>query len=221
VNTAIMVKGQAHDVGYEVRLWSDTGLAFKDRPKRTETRAVWTHHTGGERGGEGLFDTLKSGNVSVNLAVDQRGVIWQYCDADVVTAHAGGPKVTFTANPWAVGIEFINRANAKAWHKRWPRELGTDFVCGSKIRATRLYPIQIEVGVALVEVLCGAYALPMDVSRTSEGEIKTDRLTIDELRAFRGVGAHFYNHKVKLDPHTEILRAVAARGEALRQRPVA
>jgi hypothetical protein len=221
VNTEVIIKGERVEFGREVRLWTDTKLAFKDRPKRTETRAVWLHHTGGERPGEGLFDTLRQAGTSVNFAVDQRGVVWQYCDADVVTAHAGGPRVTYTANPWAIGIEFINRANAKAWNKTWPREIGDDLVCGDRIKATRLYPIQIETGVALVELLCGAYGLPMDVPRNEAGELNIERLTIEELRTFRGVGGHYHNHTVKLDPHTEILRAVAARGEALKRRTVA
>lgn len=221
MNTAIIVKGQPVHFGHEVRLWTDTKLAFKDRPKRTETRAVWLHHTGGERPGEGLFSTLKQAGTSVNFAVDQSGVVWQYCDADVVTAHAGGPRVIYTANPWAVSIEFINRANHEAWHKTWPRELGDEVVCGDHVKATQLYPIQVERGVALVELLCEAYALPMDVPRNEAGELNTGRLTLEELRTFRGVGGHYHNHTVKMDPHTKILRAVAERGELLRQRPVA
>lgn len=215
MNTCILIKGELVDIGREVRLWSETGLAFKDHPKRPETRAVWLHHTGGERGGPGVFETLCGSRVSANALIDQRGVLWQYCDFDVATAHAGGERVFLSANPWAASIEFANRANAQAHHKSWPRELATDFVCGSRIKATRLYPEQIATGVAAVEKLCAFYGLPMDVPRNAAGELETGRLSRDELLTFRGVGGHYHNHRSKLDPHTEVLRAVAVRGEAL------
>lgn len=213
---SILVGGEAHYVGYPVKLWTETKLAFNGRPKRPETRAVWLHHTGGERPGPGLHDTLTQGKVSVNLAVDQLGVIWQYCDADVATAHAGGANVVLSANPWAVGIEFINRANTDGPHSaakvKWPREVGRDRVHGVTFSATLLYPVQIDAGIALVETLCKAYELPMRVPTDADGNVRTDLLTLEELRDFRGVGGHMHNHRTKTDPGSEILREIARAG---------
>jgi len=210
---AIIVNGDPVYVGRPVRLWNETGLAFRDRPKRTETRAVWLHLTGGERGGDGVFETLHDRGVSVNFCIDQDGTIWQYCDASVATAHAGGSDVVLSANPWAVGIEICNRANAEPSHKRWPREVASDVIRGEPFKATRFYPAQIQSAVALCNALCRAYGLPMDVPREVDGSIAARTLTIDELRSFRGVGGHFHNHLGKRDPGTEVLKSVADAGK--------
>jgi N-acetyl-anhydromuramyl-L-alanine amidase AmpD len=216
VTGAIIVHGVEHDVlsrwpakDPEVRLWEQSGLAFRGLPRRTETRAVWVHWTAGENPADGLMQTLRAAHTSVNFFVDQAGVIWQFADAAMATAHAGGPNVVLSANPWACSIEVANRATADGEHKRWPREVVEDTINGHAFKVTRFYDAQIVAVVALVETLCDAFGLPMDVPRDVDGKLDTNTLSIEELRTFRGVGGHFHNHRTKRDPGSEILREIA------------
>jgi hypothetical protein len=216
---AVIVNGEPVFVGRPVRVWTETGLHFPGRPKRTETRAVWLHHTGGENSADGVYRTLRAAGTSVNFFIDQEGVIWQFADAMLATAHAGGDKVVLSANPWAIGVEIANRANNEATHRpngkahQWPRELCDDVIRGKHLRVTRFYPEQIASAVALCEALCKAFGLPLAAPVEEDGKVVARTMTIDELRELRGVGAHYLNHFTKNDPGTEVLLAVNERGK--------
>lgn len=212
----IIVNGREHDVlarwpakDPEVRLWTKTGLALSARAKRASTRAIWVHWTGGENDAAGVLGTLKASRTSCNFYVDQTGLIWQYADAAMATAHAGGPNVVLSANPWACSIEIANRATDEGDHKKWPREVIEDELNEQRFKVTRFYDAQTVSVIALVETLCGAFGIPMDVPRDEHGKLLARTLTIDELRTFTGVAGHYHNHLTKRDPGTEILRAIA------------
>lgn len=212
MTNAIIINGEPVWCGSPVRVWNETGLGFPGRPKRTETRAVWLHWTGGENDAHGVHATLVQRGLSVNFCVDQAGVIWQFCDAALATAHAGGENVVLSANPWGVGIEVINRATPMGEHEKWPRPVVEDMIRCQHFKATDFYPDQVTSVVSLCKALTGAYGLPMDVPRDADGKLAARTLTVTELRAFHGVGGHYHNHLGKRDPGTRILRAVAAAG---------
>ncbi len=213
---AIIVNGKEHDVlarwpakDPEVRRWGATGLHFAGLPRRTETRAVFCHWTAGENPADHVVQTLRASHTSVNFFVDQLGVIWQFADACMATAHAGGRNVVLSANPWACSIEVANRATDDGHSEQWPREVVQDTINGHTFKVTRFYEIQILSVIALVETLCTAFGIPMDVPRWPNGKLNTNTLGMGELQTFTGVCGHFHNHRTKRDPGSEILRAIA------------
>lgn len=215
MSNVIIVNGQPVYVGSETRVWTETGMHFRSRPKRSETRAVWVHWTATESSAPTLFRNMQASGLSVNFYVDQLGVIWQFCDAGVATAHAGGENVVLSANPWAIGIEVANRASADPAHKdaaKWPREVVEDTVRGKKLRITDFYEEQTESVAALCSALCGSFGLPLEVPH-EDGKVLARTMTLDELRDFRGVGGHYFNHHSKNDPGTRLLLAVHERGK--------
>lgn len=208
----IVVRGQPVACDANVRTWSDTGIGFVTRPRRTQTRGIVLHWTGGEAGGRGVYQTLVERGLSVNFCVDQDGSVWQYCDADRMTAHAGGVDAVLSANPWAVGIEIVNRGSPLQPDHGVHREQTLDTIHGKLVHVTSFLPEQIAAALALCEALCKAFGLPMDVPRDHDGMLECGLMNRVELASFRGVLGHYHNNPMKTDPGNEILRAVAARG---------
>lgn len=198
MTATILVRGQPVPVDATVRV--DPALQFPALGKRTETRAIVWHWTGGEGGGEQVYRVLRDRGLSVHFAIDQEGIIWQYADADAYCSHASG------ANGFAVGVEISNRADASTAHAKWPRTAATDTIHGKTARHTRFLPAQIRSAKALAVSLSRAYGLPLVVPPDTTVCGKAT------LGAFRGHLGHFHLSERKRDPGTEILREIAALG---------
>jgi N-acetyl-anhydromuramyl-L-alanine amidase AmpD len=202
VSNAILIDGHPHYVGREVRVWTETGLEFPALGKRTETRAVVVHHTGGEGDAAQVHRVLKGRGLSVQFFIDHLGIIHQFTDASARASHAG------TANGWSCGIEVQNRANANAVQRGIKREVVLERIHGKEAKRTTFLPEQVVSVLALVEVLCKAYGLPMEVPLTGSDVSAT---VIPNPAMFRGVIGHLHLKATKVDPGLAILRAVAAR----------
>jgi N-acetyl-anhydromuramyl-L-alanine amidase AmpD len=203
VTRAIIVRGEPVFCAADVRVWSETGLRFPARGKRTETRAVVWHWTGGEGGGEQVHRVLTSRGLSVHFLVDQAGVVWQYADADAYCSHAKG------ANGWSCGVEISNRANGRAEHPRWPRQVTSERIHDRQMRVTRFLPAQVTAALALADALSRAYDLPRSVPTHPGGDLVTGELGGLERHAFSGHMGHYHLTTEKNDPGTVLMREFA------------
>jgi N-acetyl-anhydromuramyl-L-alanine amidase AmpD len=192
VSNAILIDGHPHYVGREVRVWTETGLAFPALGKRTETRAVVVHHTGGEGDAKQVHRVLKERGLSVQFFIDHLGIIHQFADASARANHAGN------ANGWSCGIEIQNRANANPTQRGIKREVVIERIHGKEAKRTTLLPEQVTSAIALVEVLCKAYGLPMEVPLAGADVASTV------------VPGHLHLKATKIDPGLVVLRAIAA-----------
>lgn len=168
----------------DVRVLVGTADEFVSRPKRTETRAVVWHWTGGTGNHDRVLRTLRNRRLSINFIIDRGGVIWQCCDADRATAHAGGRMATLSANPWSVGVEVCGLGGDGVW---WT-------------------PHQESSGRALAVALSVAYGLPMWHPESAE------RLSQDELSTVRGHIGHHHVARNKRDPGQGWLEATCYMG---------
>lgn len=187
----------------EVKLWHETGLGFPALAKRSETRAVVLHWTGGEGGGPDVHRTLGARRLSVHFLIDQKGVVWQYCDADMLCAHAKG------ANPWSVGIEIANRATVfrpgQNLNEKWPRKDYTEHVHGKPAACKRFYWVQVQSAIKLTKALCEHYGLPYRAPTRNTYE------TEKYLAQWRGVLGHFHINEKKRDPGIWLLNRMGLR----------
>jgi N-acetyl-anhydromuramyl-L-alanine amidase AmpD len=202
VSNAIIVNGQPVYVGREVRVWTETGLAFPALGKRTETRSICLHHTGGEGDATQVHRVLTGRRLSVQFFIDHLGIITQFCDASDRASHAG------SANGWSCGIELQNRANANAVQKGIKREVLLERIHGIQAKRTTFLPEQMASALALVEALCKAYGLPEEVPMAGSDVAAT---VVPGIERHRGVIGHLHLKQSKVDPGLAILRAVAAR----------
>lgn len=201
----IIVGGREVACDAVVKTWHEHGLSFATEGPRTETRAVALHWTGGEGDGRQVHRVLRERHLSVQFCIEHDGTIYQYTDANARCMHAG------LANGWSVGIEISNRANGQP-HAKWTRSTYLEEVHDKTFRCSRFYAEQIEASIALTKALCRAYGLPFDVPRDSAGELVTTTLGTRELAAYRGVLGHYHVTRRKVDPGTELLRAIAQGG---------
>jgi N-acetyl-anhydromuramyl-L-alanine amidase AmpD len=197
--------------GREVRCQAvvkhDQRFTFSGLARRTETRAVCLHWTGGRRGGPAVFRTLQTRGLSVQFNVDPDGTIWQFCDAALRCSHASG------ANSWSIGIEMTNPAQAKQAFGDAPRAVVVESIHGQDVQHTTFTVEQVTSAIALVETLCKAYGLPLAVPMDGRAVLST-AMTKAQQDTFRGVCGHLNLTTRKIDPGLAILRAVAARDPA-------
>lgn len=209
MSKAILVSGEPVYCEADVRSWHEHGLTFPALSKRTETRAVVLHWTGGEGGGldggQQENRVIRERRLSVHFCIEQDGTVYQYVDAGMRCAHASG------ANDWSVGIEVANRANGKP-NEEWPREKYFEVVHGKRFACSRFYPAQVAAAQALCSALCRAYGLPLDVPKDEAGALIAATLAPASLAEYRGVLGHYHIKETKRDPGTELLRAIKPQG---------
>lgn len=183
--------------------WEASGLAFPGLRKRRATDLVTGHWTGGDGGAAQVHDTLTKAKVSVHFLIEPDGTAYQYCDADMLCAHAEG------MNTRAVGIEMVNAAGDEA---RPGRQLLKETIRGVERVYTSFTAAQMHSWLALTKALTTHYGLPYDVPRTASGDVDPDELSAEALAAFRGVLGHYHWSPVKKKQDCGIapLRAIAA-----------
>lgn len=219
----IVVSGKQVLCKAPVVQWTQHKMVFPHLRPRQRTDLVVTHWTGSENPAEVMYQNLIKRGLSVHFYISYNGTVWQYCDADLLAAHAQG------MNDRSVGIEMANRANKVKVEHGVERALIKERIHGKDIVYTLFTPAQVKSALALVSALCTAYGLPMKppmepVTRMfSQDAIKVDgskepvmrviprQLTTAEYERFRGVVGHFHKTKVgKADAGIAILDAIAA-----------
>lgn len=180
MGSSIIVHGEPVHCGSRVRILIGTAGEFVARPKRTETRAVVWHWTGGLGDADRVLETLRRRRLSINFVIDRDGTIHQCCDANRSTSHAFDELRKISANPWSVGVEVCGRGGPGVW---WT-------------------PEQETAGKALAASLSVAFGLPLECPDEYR------ELTRDELRGVRGHIGHHHVERVKSDPGAGWLKAV-------------
>jgi len=153
---------------------------FPARQQRTETRAVVWHWTGGQGDHARVIETLHLRGLSVNFIIGRDGVVYQCCDADRMTAHAGGKHAVLSANPWSVGVEVCGLGGDGEW---WTEP-------------------QLAAGKALMRTLSAAFGLP---EHAHPSERTLSRPTLETVRGHIG---HFHVASNKRDPGPQWLAAI-------------
>ena len=190
--STIMIRDVPVKIDHPVDSWGGTGLHFPGLGRRTETRAVGIHWTGGRGHAEQVYDTLQQRKLSVQFCIDIDGTIYQFCDASDRAEHIG------TANGWCVGIEICNPADGQDNSRETYREV----IHGRAFRCSYFHPVQVIAARKLTQTLCTAYGLPFQAPMAST--------VVPDLSTFRGVLGHFHVTRRKPDPGVRILRAIGA-----------
>jgi N-acetyl-anhydromuramyl-L-alanine amidase AmpD len=189
----VTVLVDSREVPCAVRVDRDPALRFEALARRTETRAVVLHWTGGSGLAPQVFRTLQQRKLSVHFCVEPSGRVVQYADASLRCAHAGA------ANGWSIGVEIVNPASpAKTTGQRQVAET----IHGKRVRYGAFTDAQLAATLDLTEALCRAYGLPLSAPSA------TTALSPSELRTVRGVLGHLHITRAKLDPGLEVLRFV-------------
>jgi N-acetyl-anhydromuramyl-L-alanine amidase AmpD len=219
----IMVSGREVACDAPVILWEESGLRFDALGKRTETRCVVLHHTGGVGMAPQVFRTLKTRadkrgrlmNLSVHFCVEPNGNVYQFCDADRRCAHAGsvddlnGDGIQISGNACSVGVEVVNPASSMASTRGIRRALVREEIHGVEQVATAFTSEQTASTIALTRSLCAAYGLPF-ATEMDGTDVFATVMAESQFRQFRGVCGHFHLTRRKRDPGLAILRAIAA-----------
>lgn len=191
--SAILVAGR--EVACDAVVRAHNSMRFSALARRTETRAVLLHWTGGRGLAPQVFRTLQERGLSVHFCVEPDGTVWQYADAALRCAHAG------VANSWSAGLEIVNPATPAAAPGR---ALESDVIHGHRIHYAGFTELQTAAALAVTRSLCGAFGLPY-VARAGH-----DLMSNEEMLSFRGVLGHYEVSSAKRDPGRRILERVNA-----------
>ncbi len=197
----VLVDGR--EVRCEAVVRREPRFTFAGLARRTETRCICLHWTGGRRGGPSVFKTLQKRGLSVQFSIDSDGAIWQFCDAQLRCSHAAG------ANSWSIGIEMTNPAQPKQAFGDAPRAVVVENIHGQDLQHTTFTAEQMAAALALTQTLCKAYGLPLAVPMDGRDVLST-QAPKELLGSFRGVIGHLNVTTRKVDPGLAVLRAVAA-----------
>jgi N-acetyl-anhydromuramyl-L-alanine amidase AmpD len=190
-------------VPFEVLPLAEHKLTFPGLKPRPRTAKVVLHWTGGERGYEGVHDTLRKGGLSVHFLIETSGRIVQYVDADRLCAGATGMNVD------GVHIEIVNRANTLP-NAEPRRVLLRETIRGRDTRYTAFLPVQVRAAIDLTVALCEHYGLPKLPPLDAKRRLVTRELTPAELAKHRGPCGHYHwSPRGKVDPGLALLRALA------------
>lgn len=190
----IMVGGS--EVACDATVVIDPRYQFPALGRRTETRAVVLHWTGGRGLASQVHRTLVQRNLSVHFCIDPDGGVYQYADAALRCSHAG------LANAWSIGIEIVNPATPGSTGELVPRALETETIHGLRAKHSAFTGAQVAAALTLTSACCKAYGLPV---RSPD---HAGVLSLAELAGFRGVLGHLHISQHKRDPGLSILRAV-------------
>jgi len=199
----IICDGRSVPVEGQVVLPGQHGLRFRKwtnwRPRKGSVDRIVLHWTGGEGGGQQVFNTLKRRGLSIHFVVDGAGGIWQFLDpASDHAYHAGRIE-----NPRSVGIEvtcYGFRVIRPAPAKGADRKIYSCTIHGRSRCVADYRPAQHKAVHALCSVLCNSLAIPRRV------HIDPRRcLSVAERAPLAGVIGHYHVSPRKLDPGTRPL----------------
>ncbi len=213
--SAFVAGSKAIECGANVVTWHEHGLWFASLPKRSVTRIIVAHWTGGQGKAPQVFRTLQQRHLSVHFVINPDGTIYQHCDADMRCAHAGSlddgdhDGHQLSGNAESIGIEIVNPASPTLVPGDYHRELMRECIHDRDFTYTGFTIEQTKAALQLIEALCKHYGLPMRVPLDGVG-LLPDVFTESDFRAFSGVCGHFHLTERKRDPGLAFLRAVRA-----------
>lgn len=192
--------------GLKITNFKETGEEFEHfaRPG-IKPKKVILHWTGGERGIDGVQQTLEKRKLGCHFIVDVDGTIQQFVDTDDMTYHAGG------ANQDSIGFEIVNKGYASKPIREGREEYKANLL-GKNPKFTTFTKEQIDATKLLVKYLCSLYNIPYLVPLNESGDLLTERrFTDSELRNYSGVCGHYHvdlKKEVKVDPGIDLLTAI-------------
>lgn len=204
--------------------WDEHGCWFAALRKRTVTRLVVAHWTGGQNKAAKVYETLKTRrdpktgrllDLSVHFVVNPDGSVWQMADADMRCAHAGSVDDSDhdghqeSGNAESVGIEIVNPASPTLVPGDYHREVMLETIHGHDFTYTGFTIEQTKAALQLIDALCKHYSLPMRVPMDGVG-VLAGVMSEPAFRAFTGVCGHFHLTERKRDPGLAFMRAVRA-----------
>jgi hypothetical protein len=199
---SILVDGREVQCDAVVR--ADKRYKFTALPKRTETRAILYHWTGGRGLGPQVHRTLQERGLSVHFNIDPNGDVWQYADCALRCSHAG------VANGWSVGVEMTNAAGPALIQGDAPRAVVVENIHGKDVRHTTFTAAQVHSAIELGQSVCTAYGLPLVVPLDETGDVFSTVLPTAVRDHWRGILGHLHVSDAKRDCGLSLLRAFAA-----------
>jgi hypothetical protein len=193
-------------VSLNLKNFNETGEEFTSytRPG-IKVKKIILHWTGGERGIDGVEETLRKRKLGAHFIVDVDGTVQQYVDTDRMTWHAGG------ANRDSIGFEIVNKGFSSSPTRQGREEYSTKLL-GKNVKFTTFTKEQIDATKKIVKFLCSQYNIPYSVPTNDKGELLTDRrFTESELANYSGVCGHYHvdlKKEVKVDPGIDLLQAI-------------
>jgi hypothetical protein len=135
---------------------------------------------------------------------DARAKVWQVADIVSTRCTHVGSK---TMNDKTLGVEIVNAAEPKALVGKRPRNKVIAEQLGKKIETLDFYPGQYQAWLDLCDLLSsdlvrnftnGKVSIPRSVPADPNGQLKTSRFTVKQLRSWTG-GIVEHMH----DPNTQ------------------
>lgn len=202
--------------GRDVRLKSG-GVAYWERGDKAirmrdvPITAIVLHHTAGEGDGSRIYQTLRNrksakapAGLSIHFTIDRSGRIIQHCDAFDVAFHA------IYANDFSIGIEIANQGvpvpTRKSTRKRYRATLH-----GRTREFLAFDSAQVDSAYRLCKALCDIASVPFDFPRSEDGSVLYKAMSEKEVRAHRGLLAHFHITKTKIDPSPHLIHDLLKR----------
>lgn len=183
------------------------------RPRRDPVRCIVLHWTGGARGLDALYRTLRAtvgphspDGLSVHYGIDAAGAIAEWVPPELVALHAG------QANGYSIGFEvcgpgFQDTSAARAEATRGVKRLAyEDRIRGHRVKMLGYTEPQYRTLFAKIDELCSRFDLPRQVPTEADGTLMARQMTPSELARFHGVMGHYHCHETKCDPGTEPFR---------------
>lgn len=210
----IIVGGKRWPVIAPVKLWTETG--FETTPGRGARRrrrsidlGVW-HWTGGEGNAETLFRVLSSRDLGVEFFIDHDGVIWQFCDPQLVDTFDAG-----RVNDRSFGTEIANygfRGRGVAIPRRGSaRQIYECELNGERRKFAHFFPQQIAAALSLADAMSKACSIPRVVPTSGDGWwVDPDTLDASRLDGFKGHIGHYHITNRKIDPGFDLLESFRA-----------
>lgn len=179
----------------------DRGCRKRTQPLR---QLIW-HHTGGERGPEGIYRTLRSRGLSIHFVI-HRSIIYQLADVSTVTYHAGH------ANGTSAGVEMASRGIGKnlAGHNRHEYR---DEMHGRRVDYLAFHPAEIFAAQRLAWAFRHVTGIPIAFPAHPSAPHKVLRRQLDNRAAREWVGmlGHCHVSPRKVDPAPDLMDALQIR----------
>ena len=206
---ALIYRGREVQCDSRVIDWRESGLQFKPGSNGVRRRGsvpiqawVW-HWTAGEGNEKGCFRVLSGRGLSVQFYIRFDGVVFQYCDVDLICAHAGKPF-----NGLSLGTEMQSVGDGKP-NPRFVRVRARETIHGMTAMRSQFYPAQITAAINL-RFACAAAAtdhrdrLSIGFPRGTDGLIPTRLMPLKDRLAAIEKGDHDFAHymisRKKRDP---------------------
>lgn len=227
---ALIVGGEAYEVGFEIHNWHDHGMKFTpwsyrrgstrlksyNRPRRDKRVKQIVHHwTGGEGTERAVFNTLIRRKLGIHFFNRYDGVVFQYCDpVSLICAHASA------LNDFSLGIENQNRGwptgSSARLRKKYPRGVFRDTLKGRSIAMCSFTSEQLGSAVELTETLLDVLEIEPHIPGDPEllaqggpasGVILRDTIPREWNDEFEGVLGHYHASK-KYCPGIQLLETL-------------